>query len=171
PRVPADLGLVETLAWLRRSQGPAPGSKVLLVLDQFEQWLQATQQEPPGELVEALRQCDGRHIQCLILVRDDFWIAISRFMRDLEVPLVEGHNTSLVDLFDSLHSRHVLAEFGRAFRRLPAHPEKLAPEQERFLDQAVAGLAQEGKIIPVRLSLFAEMLRGKLWIPATLQAV
>jgi serine/threonine protein kinase/formylglycine-generating enzyme required for sulfatase activity len=171
PRVPANLGLVDTLAWIRRSQGPASGAKVLVVLDQFEQWLHANRQEPAGELIEALRQCDGRHIQCLILVRDDFWIASSRFMRDLEVPLVEGHNTALVDLFDSLHARHVLAEFGRAFRRLPAHREKLRPEQERFLDQAVAGLAQEGKIIPVRLSLFADMLRGKLWIPATLQAV
>ena len=32
-----------------------------------------------------------------------------------------------------------------------------------FLDQAVAGLARDGKIIPVRLALFAEMLKGKPW--------
>src|SRR5205823_6414610 len=171
PHAPADRGLVETLAWLRRVPGPDPGAKVLLVLDQFEQWLHAARQGSAGELADALRQCDGRHVQCLLLVRDDFWLAVSRFMRDLEVPLVEGFNTALVDLFDPLHARQVLAEFGRAFGRLPARAGERTPEQERFLDQAIAGLAQDGKIIPVRLSLFADMIRGKPWTPATLHAV
>ena len=31
-------------------------------------------------------------LQCLVLVRDDFWMAVTRFMRDLEIPLVEGQN-------------------------------------------------------------------------------
>src|SRR5204863_4214608 len=162
---PADLGLAETLAWLRRA--PGPRTKVFLVLDQFEQWLHAARQAPTGELIEALRQCDGRHVQCLLLVRDDFWLAVSRFMRDLEVPLVEGHNTALVDLFDPPHARHVFAEFGRAFGRLPPRPAERTPDHERFLDQAVAGLAQDGKVSPVRLSLLAEMLRGRPWATAT----
>jgi formylglycine-generating enzyme required for sulfatase activity len=37
--------------------------------------------------------------------------------------------------------------------------------------QAVAGLAQEGKVICVRLALFAEMMKGKAWTPATLREV
>ena len=32
----------------------------------------------------------------------------------------------------------------------------------------IAGLAQDGKIISVRLALFAEMMKGKPWTPATL---
>ena len=44
-----------------------------------------------------------------------------------------------------------------------------AKEQNAFLDQAVAGLAQEGKVISVRLALFAEMVKGKPWTPATLK--
>jgi formylglycine-generating enzyme required for sulfatase activity len=170
PDLPAAAGLVETLTLLRRGRGAA-GSKVVLVLDQFEQWLQAHAAEPPGELVAALRQCDGRHVQALLLVRDDFWLAVSRFMRELEVPLVEGRNTGLVDLFDVPHARRVLAEFGRAFGRLPPKAADTTPEQERFLDEAAAGLARDGKVIPVRLSLFAEMTRGKPWEPATLRAV
>ena len=102
------------------------GAKVVLVLDQFEQWLQAHGEAPPGELVAALRQCDGRHVQALLLVRDDFWLAVSRFMRAVEVPLVEGHNTALVDLFDVPHARKVLAAFGRAFGALPAKPSRNA---------------------------------------------
>jgi serine/threonine protein kinase/formylglycine-generating enzyme required for sulfatase activity len=171
PALPAGAGLADSLALLRRGRGAAPGTRVVLVLDQFEQWLQAHGQEPSDELVAALRQCDGRHVHALLLVRDDFWLAVSRFMRELEVPLVEGRNTGLVDLFDPPHARRVLAGFGRAFDRLPARPADTTPEQERFLDQAVAGLAEEGKVIPVRLSLFAEMTRARPWTPATLRAV
>ncbi|HEV3080409.1 MAG TPA: SUMF1/EgtB/PvdO family nonheme iron enzyme [Gemmataceae bacterium] len=169
--LPMTLGLVETLKRLRRERQAPAEAKILLILDQFEQWLHAQRQAPPGELAEALRQCDGRHVQCLLLVPDDFWVAVSRFMRDLEVPLVEGRNTTLVDLFDPLHARQVLAEFGRAFGRLLARPGERSAAEEQFLDEAVAGLAQDGKIIPVRLSLFADMTRGKPWTPATLHAV
>src|SRR5262249_50843060 len=44
-------------------------------------------------------------------------------------------------------------------------------EQDAFLGQAVAGLAQDGKVISVRLALFAEMVKGKPWTPATLREV
>ncbi len=77
------------------------------------------------------RACAG-----LVLVRDDFWMAASRFMRDLEIPLVEGGNSTAVDLFDLPHARKVLTAFGRAFGALPEG--EVTPEQERFLDQAVA---------------------------------
>jgi serine/threonine protein kinase/formylglycine-generating enzyme required for sulfatase activity len=171
PELPADLGLPEALAGLRRGLSLPPGKKVLIVLDQFEQWLHARREGPDTELVLALRQCDGQHVQCLVLVRDDFWLAVSRFLRDLEVPLAEGQNTALVDLFDALHARKVLAEFGRAFGRLPDNLAEMAPDQERFLGQAVTGLAQGGKVVPVRLSLFAEMVKGKPWTPATWKGV
>src|SRR5205085_322739 len=57
----------------------------------------------------------------------------------------------------------------RAFGRLPEGvPTK---EQKAFLSQAVAGLARDGKVICVRLALFAEMMKGKPWTPASLKAV
>src|SRR5262249_19347353 len=133
PNLPSALGLTESLAFLRKRGTPAPGAKVLLIIDQFEQWLHAHGATPPGRLIEALRQCDGRHVQALLLVRDDFWLAVSRFMRELEVPLIEGRNTGLVDLFDPLHARKALAEFGRAFARLPANRARPSPPQQRLL--------------------------------------
>jgi formylglycine-generating enzyme required for sulfatase activity len=170
PALPAGAGLVDLLARLRRG-GPPGGGKVVVVLDQFEQWLHARRAEQHTELVRALRHCDGRHVQALVLVRDDFGMAATRFLRDLEVPLVEGHNFATVDLFDPDHARTVLAEFGRSFGRLPAPPAEPTAEQQRFLDRAVAGLVQDGKVISVRLALFAEMVKGRPWTPATLQAV
>src|SRR5262249_46707785 len=172
PELPDNLGLIDTLAELRRRGGRGDGvSKVLLVLDQFEQWLHATRSQQHTELVVALRQCDGEHLQCLALVRDDFGMAATRFMNDLEIRIVEGHNFATVDLFDKGHARKVLAEFARAFGRLPASPADLAPRPERFLDQAVADLARDGKVISVRLALLAEMVKGKPWTPATLRQV
>jgi formylglycine-generating enzyme required for sulfatase activity/class 3 adenylate cyclase len=167
PVLPAEFSLVETLAALRRGQFLPANQKVLLVLDQFEQWLHATRDPGNSELVMALRQCDGGRLQCIVMVRDDFWLAISRFMQLLEVRIVEGENSRLVDLFDLRHARMVLRLFGRAFGTLPN--ENTGKEQETFLDQAVAGLTQEGKVVSVRLALFADMVKGKPWTPATLK--
>ena len=171
PALPDNLGLKETLAALRRGQGMPVGKKVLIVLDQFEQWLHAKKEEENTELVQALRQCDGGRVQCIVMVRDDFWMAATRFMRELEVRLVEGQNSAAVDLFPIRHAEKVLAAFGRAFGVLPENPSETSKDQKQFLEQAVAGLAQEGKVISVRLALFAEMMKGKAWTPASLKAV
>src|SRR6266478_1363169 len=166
PDLSAGLGLAETMASLRRqlsagsdrtSTGATAGKKVLIVLDQFEQWLHARRELQGTELAQALRQCDGQHVQCIIMVRDDFWLAVGRLLRELEVRLVVGENSALVDLFDVLHARKVLAELGRAFGRLPEKRADWTTDQEKFLDQAAGGLALEDKVVPVRLALFAEM--------------
>jgi formylglycine-generating enzyme required for sulfatase activity len=169
PDLPGNLNLSESLAAWRK--GRHRETKVLLVLDQFEQWLHARGTEENPELVQALRQCDGGRVQAIVMVRDDFWLPVSRFLKALEVELVEGRNLALVDLFDALHARKILAAFGRAYGRLPDNPGQCTKEQDAFLDQAVAGLAQVGKVISVRLALFAEMVKGKPWTPATLREV
>jgi serine/threonine protein kinase/formylglycine-generating enzyme required for sulfatase activity len=171
PGLPDNRGLVETLATVRRGPGLQAGKKVFLVLDQFEQWLHANWQSLDTELVQAFRQCDGEHVQGLALVRDDFGMAATRFMGDLEIPILQGQNFATVDLFDLRHARKVLAEFGRAFGCLPDRLGDLSKDQEEFLDQAVEGLAQDGKVISVRLALFAEMLKAKPWVLATLKRV
>jgi serine/threonine protein kinase len=171
PALAGSLSLKATLAALRQGQGALAGKKVLIVLDQFEQWLHARREEQDTELVQALRQCDGGRVQCLVMVRDDFWLAVSRFVRELEVDLIPGHNIALVDLFDIDHARKVLAAFGRAFGRLPANASDHSPEQQEFLRQGVLGLAQENKVICVRLALFAEMMKGRPWTPAALKQV
>ncbi len=169
--LPSQLGLVEALAVLRQGRYLEAGQKVLLVLDQFEQWLHARRSQENTELVQALRQCDGGRVQCLVMVRDDFWLAVSRFMKAMEVEILEGRNSALVDLFDLLHARKVLAAFGRAYGRLPDNLGQSTKDQHAFLDQAVSGLAQDGKVISVRLALFAEMVKGKPWTPGTLREV
>jgi serine/threonine protein kinase/formylglycine-generating enzyme required for sulfatase activity len=169
--LPADLGLKETVAALRQGQGIRVGDKVLIVIDQFEQWLHGQKAEHSTELVQALRQCDGGRVQCVVMLRDDFWLAATRFMLELEVNLVQGENTALVDLFDPEHAKKVLAAFGRAFGKLPENPNETSQEQKEFLNQAISGLLQENKVVCVRLALFAEMMKARPWTPATLKEV
>ena len=171
PLMPANLGIQEMLAALRRGQGLPAGKTVLLVLDQFEQWLHANSNQDNADLVQALRQCDGERLQCIVLVRDDFWLAVSRFMRDLEVELLQGRNMALVDLFDQRHAVKVLTAFGRAFGALPKRVKDLTVDQQAFLDQAVEGLSQDRKVICVRLALFSEMVKARPWTVATLKEV
>ncbi|MFL5328739.1 MAG: protein kinase domain-containing protein [Gemmataceae bacterium] len=162
-------GLSESIADLRRGLG-GEHEKTLIVIDQFEQWLQAHRGTENTELVRAIRQCDGGRVQCLLLIRDDFWMAVTRFMRELEVPIVELENAAAVDLFDTRHAKRVLTMLGRAYGALP-ETEKLSTEQEKFIELAIMGLEQDGKIIPVRLALFAEMVKTREWKPSTLKAI
>ncbi len=167
----ADAGLVRMLALLRQKASQEATPKVILILDQFEQWLFARGHEQETELVTALRQCDGEHIQALTLVRDDFWMAATRLMRDLDVELVPSQNVAAVDLFDIKHTRKVLAAYGRAYETLPTGDRAHTKEQSAFLEKAVAGLAQDGRVVPVRLAIFAEMVKNKPWTNATLDEV
>ncbi len=171
PDCAQDADLIESLAAIRRGRGLGKNEKVLLVIDQFEQWLHGRKEKDRRELLAALRQCDGQHLICLLLVRDDFWLAVGRFMAELEVELVQGFNSALVDLFDTSHARKVLAEFGRAFGQLPDDLHLMEPSQEAFLKHAIKGLASEDRVIPVRLTLFAEMVKNRAWTPDTLRAV
>src|SRR5262245_33656694 len=146
---------VESLAAIRHGRVLQGGQKVLLVLDQFEQWLHAKRGAANTELVAALRQCDGVHVQVVVLVRDDFWMAVTSFFDDLEAELILRQNAVAVDLFDPRHARKVLRALGTAYGNLPERKGDISRDQNSFLDQAVSGLSQDGKVISVRLALFA----------------
>ena len=165
-RKPADLLDDLSHGWL-----PTHNQCLLIVLDQFEQWLQAPGQEAEAvDLLRALRKADGRLAQVLLIVRDDYWLRITRLFNSLEINLDRDRNIQLVDLFDQGHARHVLYLFGAAYRRF-SDPDMLASEEEHFLDQAIDGLSQNGRVIPMHLSLFAEMMKSRSWTSRELQNV
>src|SRR5262249_40487499 len=62
--------------------------------------------------------------------------------------------------------RKVLAAFGRAYGALPDRLAHRAPDQQAFLDRSIAGLATDGKVIPVRLALVAAVGQGRPGTPA-----
>src|SRR5262245_33190245 len=170
PGLPENQSLAKTWRVLRDGRILPPDRKVVVVIDQFEQWLHSHREEDRSELARALRHCDGVKLQCLLAVRDDFGMAATRFMGELEIPIVQGRNFATIDRFSTTHARRVLAEFGRAFGQLPETDSDRTPGHELFLNEAVSWLAEDGKVIPVRLALFAEMIKDRPWSPSTLAA-
>lgn len=167
PELTDSLSLIETLTAIRRGRF----RKATIFIDQFEQWLYAHRSESSDELTEALRQCDGVHIQAIVMVRDDFAMAAARFMQALDVAIVQGQNFATVDLFDVDHARNVLIRFGQAFGKLPAEINNLSAAEGQFVSDVAGGLSQGGKVVSVHLSLFAEMVKSKRWVPETLSDV
>jgi hypothetical protein len=117
---PAVPPLNEFLKTVRRDSLLRKRRKLLIVIDQFEQWLHVNRSEMRAtDLVRALRQADGDNLQFLLLIREDFWVPTSRLFHELEIPLIDGVNSRLVDLFDLPHARRVLHAFGAAYQRPP----------------------------------------------------
>ena len=170
PDLPPDLDLQNSLIAVKERVGGGE-KKLLLVMDQFEQWLQRQWAEQGTELTRALLESDGERVQGLVLVRDDFSMALFRFMNKLGIRIIQGQNFAVVDLFDHQHARSVLTAFGRGYGVLPDDPETMTEGQNKFLDRAINGLSQEGRVISVRLALFAEMVKGKPWTPETLKQI
>lgn len=163
-----ELSLADTIQRIRCGEGLPADCKLVLVLDQFEQWLQAHKGNANSELCSALKQCDGGRVQAVLLVRDDFYSPLTHFLENLSVGFVKDQNFCHVELFARDHARHVLRLFGVAYGRLPRKEGKLTDDQRAFLDGAIDELSEEGKVICVRLALFARMFKDRDWTPGTL---
>lgn len=164
PALANDFRLVESFTLLRRGEFLG-GKKLLVVLDQFEQWLHAKRSEENTDLVAALRQCDGGKLQVMCMIRDDFWMAAERFSSALDLDFQPGNNATGIDLFSEEHAGKVLTAFGHSYARFSG---AIDSEQREFIRRAVGGLAQDGRVVSVRLSLLADMTREKPWTTATL---
>jgi serine/threonine protein kinase/formylglycine-generating enzyme required for sulfatase activity len=162
--------LKEVLSVIRRRKLVPSGGKLLLVLDQFEQWLFAEQDYAKASLTDALLQCDGITVQAIVMVREDFWISVSRFLRELEVS-IERSNSAMVDLFDLDHASKVLGLFGKAYGKLPDSSKNWNQDQNEFVRQAIHGLSQDRKVISVRISVLADMMKSRDWTTAALREV
>lgn len=142
--------------------------KLLIVLDQFEAYLHETD-ETTDWLAETLRQCDGVAVQALLVVREDFFRQASSFMKTIEEPLQQNSNFATIERFGKPHARRVLTGFGIALQAInPDAPDWAA---EKFVEQAVDAMAEDGRVTPVRLAMLTEMLSNAAWTPATLRQV
>ena len=124
--------------------------RLVLVIDQLEQWLSGSQANADSLLVRALRQCDGGRLQAVLMVRDDFIVSVSRLMHELDTPILQQQNCAMVDLFSVAHAKTVLQKLGLACGRLPGPPGQLTAEQRSFVDSVVDGLADGNRVISVR---------------------
>lgn len=165
PQFGSETNLRELLIRIR-SSGSANRPKLLLIIDQFEQWLNLNRGSEITSLHEALRQCDGSNVQTILLVRDDFMLGLSSFMDQLDESLLQNQNFATIEAFGVSHGQKVLAAFGRAFGTVS---QPITVAQEAFIETAIDELARIGRLEPVQISLLSEMVKNKPWSPATLK--
>lgn len=163
PALPPHLSWLEVLEHIHRRPEDLLGKKIVLVIDQFEQWLQVNAATADAPLGKGLKLCDGQHAQCLLVVRDDFVPLAQRCLIMWGIHLTENVNLARQALFDTEHATEVLTIIGRALRHLPERDMTL--EQRVFLRHAVSGLSNNGQVNPLRLAQFVRTVRDKAWTP------
>lgn len=159
PEVSSEWDLERTLFEVRN--GLLGSNKMLIVVDQFEQWLHTGFREDSESIVDAIKHCDGNNLQALFVARSDFWMSVARFARLIETPLVDGENIAAVDLFSSRHAKKIMSRLGVAYGALE---ETGATEaQEMFITKAIDSLADDHLIVCVKLVLYLEMIKSRPW--------
>lgn len=162
--------LSKLLSNLRKDEGDVFGyRKILIILDQFESWSTTATTEDRRTLAEALRHCDGKTLQSLFVVRDDYWSGITEIMQWIDVPLVENRNVRSLELLDPRHAQRILEGMGRAHGILPRANEPLSTEQQVFIREAIEGLSNNGRVVAVHLVMFAQISRVLPWTPQMLR--
>ncbi|WDQ14725.1 bifunctional serine/threonine-protein kinase/formylglycine-generating enzyme family protein [Rhodopirellula sp. P2] len=163
----AESTLIGAMASIRKN-GVGGGKKVLVIVDQFEQWLHIHPRMQDEVLVDAIRQCDGKNLQCLLLIRDDFWMPATQFFHELDLRLVQDVNCIAVDRFDRRHAHYVLTEFGRAYGCLPEDLGRITAEQTKFIARIIEAVQENGRVISIHLAVLAQMLKSRTWDLKTL---
>ena len=144
---------------------------MLIVLDQFEQWLHDHRTDRDSELLRALRPVTAA------VCSSWFWFATTSGW-----PLPGSCTRSKSRLSkartpppSSSWTRPTRAHLGGLWPRLREDPRPArgtGSEAVRFLDEAARELAgPDRRIIPIRLTLFAETVRHRPWRPETLRAL
>ena len=171
PRFPVGLSVSQLLDGITHGAWDRDQKPILIVIDQFEQWLIQRSESGSEELVEGLKHCNGQNLFCVLTVRDDYWLEASRFMERVECDWNESENVQRIDLFELNHARHVLFEVGSSLRKLPEREDELTRGQNQFLEKVVSDLAVGERVICLHLILFAEMFRNRNWSLSELEKI
>ena len=155
--------LAEQLREIRVGRYLPPERRLVIVVDQFEQWIYEQDAGWNDPLVLAMRQVDGSRIQVLFLVRDDFWIPVQQFFEHLELRIQDGRNSQALPTFDLRHAKKVLTLFGQSHERLPEPDDELEKFHGPFLDEAIELLQDRNRVICGHVALFAEIMKHRNW--------
>ena len=167
--LPQSLKLKDVIRQIRKKRPLGQNKKLLLIVDQFEQWLYSRDLLKDSNLIQALRQVDGLAIQVILLVRDDFMFPVNRLMGLLELEIQENRNFTMMDLFPISHACKVLKLFGQALNCLPEG--EISKKHEKFIQESIESISVEGKVVPARLAIFADMIKSKSWEMKSIRAV
>lgn len=163
----ASINLAEALRRLRE-RCEKQRTKFLFVIDQFERCLLGAAPAAPTGLQDALRQCDGKHLQVLLVVRTEYMPLAEQTLKAWGLAIEPGKNQGAVAPFAPEHAFQVLLRMGQAFRHLPEATVELKFDQKQFLHQVVDGLTEGGVVTPAYLGHFVRLARKLSWMPNTI---
>lgn len=163
PRLSPDWTLPELIDGLRHGSILSVGRKALIVLDQLEQWLLSDGCSLDSQLVDALRQCDGHHVQVIAVVRDEFWSPVTRLLHALDMQLLDGTNAMSLGPFDASHVENVLSAFATAKGRFDSGDASRASAHATFIQAAATQLCRSGPVLPIQVTLFWELIKNREW--------
>ena len=167
--LPRELSFLDIIRFIRHGEFLARNQKVLLVLDQFEQWLLRCSNYLSDDLTQALRHCDADRFQTICLIRDDFWVEASQFMKAIEQKIEESKNAMALPLLDTRHARNLLISYGKSIGCISQG--ELAKQQERFAKEAIEEISDYHKVICVRLIVLCEVFKNRDWTVSEIQKI
>lgn len=83
-------------------------SKLLIVLDQFEQWLSVHGGQSNSTLGKAFQHCDGDRLQVVLIFRSDLTGEAERFMRECKSPRSDQRNAFSIEPLPNVLAMNVL---------------------------------------------------------------
>ena len=169
--VPTELSLTDLFRGIAAGLWNPERKRIAIVLDQFEQRLGINDQYGLSQIAKAMRHCNKDFFMCLLVVRDGFWLALTRFFDALELDILENKNFRSIDLFDKSHAEKVLRQLGRAYGKLPAEPKPLTNSQKNFIESTVNQLTKGHHVVCIQLVVFAEMFKLRNWEQSELKSI
>ena len=169
--VPNELSLTDLFRGIAAGLWNPERKRIAIVLDQFEQRLGINDRYELSQIAKAMRHCNKDFLMCLLVVRDGFWLALTRFFDALEMDILENRNFRSIDLFDKSHAEKVLRQLGRAYGKLPAEPKPLTNSQRNFIESTVNQLAKGHYVVCIQLVVFAEMFKLRNWEQSELKSI
>ncbi len=171
------MSLEEILTAWKTIAGPQPDlkhtpRKLLIVFDQFEQWLSVHGSRTATQLHQLLRLCDGHLLQTLLIFRSDFIDRAEKLMRDCYSNRADGSSGFSIDPLTAEEASAVLeqllATFSNTLHRSGDADSTSTLQHARRLLSDVAGY--HGGVCPAWIVMIARFLNKHATEPLLLQS-
>lgn len=153
--------LSKSLILLRKRPHKRDFKRLVIVVDQFEQWL-TSKSRYDSDLVDALAHACAE-IQWLFVTRSEYWMELSEFAAEQDHPLVQERNCETIKLLDRVAGKQALVQLGIWYGGFDG--ESLAPPQQKLVDHIIEELVRQDEYVNcARLSCLAQILsRRQIW--------
>jgi hypothetical protein len=142
----------------------------LIFIDQFEQlFLSKNNERFEKQLEEILVLANQSYLQCIIIVSDEFASMVFLLIENLGIDFKVSQHSRRIDPLTMPYAKKILMAYGQSMGFIDDY---IRPNQLSFLNKAVEGSTQDGMVIPIRLALLTETLKGmEEWTEKTLEDV